>query len=114
MSHAMNTEMMMTREAGEKVDPRTGEVLPPPPDVTAVADQLVAAAREPGIELTGPNGLLTGLTRQVLQSALEAEMTAQIPARDARPDQLSHPHRTASPAPRSGRRDRGGPERRRG
>lgn len=74
----MNTEVMMTTEAGEKVDPRTGEVLPPPPDVTAVADQLVAAAREQGIELTGPNGLLTGLTRQVLQSALEAEMTAHL------------------------------------
>ena len=59
----MNTEMMMTMDDGEKVDPRTGEVLPPPPDVTVVADQLVAAAREQGIELTGPNGLLTGLTR---------------------------------------------------
>lgn len=74
----MNTEMMMTMDDGEKVDPRTGEVLPPPPDVTVVADQLVAAAREQGIELTGPNGLLTGLTRQVLQSALEAEMTAHL------------------------------------
>lgn len=74
----MNTELTMTTEDGERVDQRTGEVLPSPPDVAAVADQLVATAREQGIDLTGPNGLLTGLTRQVLQSALEAELTAHL------------------------------------
>ena len=78
MSHAMNSELMMTTEDGERVDQRTGEVLPSPPDVAAVADQLVATAREQGIDLTGPNGLLTGLTRQVLQSALEAELTEHL------------------------------------
>ena len=30
-----------------------------------MAEELVAAARGQGIELTGPDGLLTGLTRQV-------------------------------------------------
>lgn len=74
----MNTELKTTTEQSETVDLRTGEILPAPPDVTAVAEQLVAAARGQGIELTGPSGLLTGLTRQVLQSALEAELTEHL------------------------------------
>jgi putative transposase len=36
------------------------------PDLSVVADQLVAAARRQGVELTGPGGLLTDLTKQVL------------------------------------------------
>ena len=48
------------------------------PDMTRLAGQLVAAASERGIELTGADGLLTALTRQVLQSALEAEMAAHL------------------------------------
>jgi putative transposase len=43
-----------------------------------LAGQLVEAAAERGIELTGANGLLTALTRQVLQPALEAEMSAHL------------------------------------
>ncbi|NLT55121.1 MAG: hypothetical protein GXX79_11310 [Actinomycetales bacterium] len=43
-----------------------------------LAEQLVVSAREQGIALTGPDGLLTGLTRQVLQTALEAEMTEHL------------------------------------
>jgi hypothetical protein len=39
-----------------------------------LAEQLVAQAREQGIALTGPGGLLTGLTKQVLETALDAEM----------------------------------------
>ncbi|MCK8475854.1 transposase [Microbacterium sp. SSW1-7] len=74
----MNTELTTTTEDDELVDPRTGAVLPSSPDVAAVADQLVATAREQGIDLTGPNGLLTGLTRQVPQSALEAELTTHL------------------------------------
>lgn len=37
--------------------------------------------RPRGVSLTGPGGLLAGLTRQVLESALEAELT----------DHLGHP-----------------------
>ncbi len=54
-----------------RVDPNTGELLYAENDFAAMAEELVAAARGQGIELTGPNGLLTGLTRQVLQTALE-------------------------------------------
>ena len=48
------------------------------PDLTSLAEQMVAKARETGIELTGQDGLLTALTRQVLQSALEEEMAAHL------------------------------------
>jgi hypothetical protein len=54
MSHAMNTDTTITMEDGGRVDMRSG-VLPPPPDVAAGADQLVEAAREQGIDLTGPH-----------------------------------------------------------
>jgi hypothetical protein len=47
----------------------------PMPDLSVVADQLVAAARRQDVELTGPGGLLTGLTKQVLETALEVELT---------------------------------------
>lgn len=43
-------------------------------DLSVVADQFVAAARAQGVELTGPGGLLTGLTKQVLETALDAEL----------------------------------------
>lgn len=49
-----------------------------PPDMTDLAEQLVAAASGQGIDLTGENGLLTALTRQVLQSALEVEMAHHL------------------------------------
>jgi putative transposase len=40
----------------------------------AWAEELVARAREEGVELTGDNGLLTALVRRVLQTGLEVEM----------------------------------------
>ena len=43
------------------------------PDMTDLAEQLVTAAASRGLDLTGENGLLTALTKQVLQSALEVE-----------------------------------------
>jgi transposase-like protein len=42
------------------------------------AAELVAQARAEGVELTGENGLLTGLVRQVLQTGLEVEMTDHL------------------------------------
>ena len=47
---------------------------PVQPDLSALAEQLVATARTRGVELTGPGGLLTGLTRQVLETALGTEL----------------------------------------
>jgi transposase-like protein len=42
------------------------------------AAELVERARSEGVELTGDNGLLTALVRQVLQTGLEVEMTDHL------------------------------------
>jgi putative transposase len=56
--------------------------LPPPASVGGVdrefAQQLVEQARAQGVELVGPNGLLGGLTKRVLEAGLEAEMTEHL------------------------------------
>jgi hypothetical protein len=41
----------------------------------SLIDDLVTRARERGLDLTGPGGLLTALTQRVLESALEGEIT---------------------------------------
>jgi transposase-like protein len=43
-----------------------------------LAQELVEAARAEGVELVGPGGLLTGLTKTVLETALEAEMSEHL------------------------------------
>nr|WP_152024751.1 IS256 family transposase [Tessaracoccus flavescens] len=48
------------------------------PDMAELAEHLVATAGERGIALTGEGGLLAALTKQVLQSALEAEMSVHL------------------------------------
>lgn len=60
------------REAGSSV-PAVRE-----PDLARLAEELVTAASDRGIALTGEDGLLTALTRQVLQSALEVEMSHHL------------------------------------
>ena len=50
--------------------PLVGDV----PAMREWADELVARARSEGVELTGDNGLLTALVRQVLQTGLEVEL----------------------------------------
>ena len=47
-------------------------------DEQTVAEQLVAQARAKGVELVGPDGLLTGITKRVLEAALEAEMADHL------------------------------------
>ena len=51
---------------------------PPAPDLSVLAEQLVSAARTQGVELTGPGGLLTGLTKQVLETALDVELADHL------------------------------------
>jgi putative transposase len=56
-------------------------VVPLPGDGPAMrdwAEALVARARADGVELTGDDGLLTALVRQVLQCGLEVEMTDHL------------------------------------
>ena len=47
-------------------------------DQQQLAQQLVDAARADGVELVGPGGLLTGLTKTVLETALEAEISEHL------------------------------------
>jgi transposase-like protein len=47
-------------------------------DQQELAQQLVEAARAEGLELVGPGGLLTGLTKTVLETALDAELTEHL------------------------------------
>jgi putative transposase len=54
-------------------DESTPEVVSVPAD-EELARELVERARTEGVELVGPGGLLTGLTRTVLETALEVEM----------------------------------------
>jgi hypothetical protein len=57
------------------------EIIEPAPcriDQQKLAQDLVDAARTDGVELIGPNGLLTGLTKTVLETALDAELTEHL------------------------------------
>ncbi|MEU8803137.1 transposase [Spirillospora sp. NPDC048819] len=70
----MTTEASMEAAVAESDNPTTE---------TAGVDQelvgrLVAQAREQGLELTGEGGLLQQLTKRVLESALEGEITDHL------------------------------------
>ena len=43
-----------------------------------LAERLVAEASERGLDLVGPDGVLTGLTKRVLEAGLEAELTEHL------------------------------------
>ncbi|MGH3339498.1 MAG: transposase, partial [Propionibacteriaceae bacterium] len=47
-------------------------------DQEQLAQQLLAQAREQGVELVGPDGLLNQLTKRVLETALEEEMSEHL------------------------------------
>jgi putative transposase len=56
----------------------TLEPMVTPVDQQQLAEQLLAQAKEQGVELVGPNGLLNQLTKNVLETALDAEMTEHL------------------------------------
>src|SRR3954467_1069176 len=56
----------------------TIEPVPARIDQQQLAQDLVEAARAEGVELVGPGGLLTGLTKTVLETALDAEMSEHL------------------------------------
>ena len=58
----------------EMIDPVTGEII----DEKQIAEQLLTQAKEQGVSLVGPGGLLGGLTKTVLETALEAEITEHL------------------------------------
>src|SRR5690349_23065230 len=49
-----------------------------PVDQREVAEQLLAQAKAQGVELVGPGGLLNQLTKRVLETAPEEEMSAHL------------------------------------
>jgi putative transposase len=58
------------------VTPRKNKPDPTPEELAAV--ELVRQAREQGLALTGPDGLLKQLTKTVLETALGEEMTEHL------------------------------------
>src|SRR6478752_10524225 len=57
----------------DTMDPMATDV-----DQQELAQQLLAQAKEQGIDLVGPGGLLNRLTKNVLETALEAEMDEHL------------------------------------
>lgn len=49
-----------------------------PVDQDQLAEQMVTQAKERGVDLIGPNGLLNQLTKRVLEAALEEEMSTHL------------------------------------
>ncbi|WP_240760338.1 transposase, partial [Phytoactinopolyspora endophytica] len=47
-------------------------------DPQRLAEQLLAQAKEQGVDLVGPDGLLNQLTKSVLETALDAEMSEHL------------------------------------
>jgi transposase-like protein len=69
-------------QEAEVEEPSTAMVVPPPAGAGPLdrewAEWLVDSARAEGLELVGPDGVLAGITRQVLEAALEAELTDHL------------------------------------
>ena len=63
-----------TEMTGTMIDPVTGEII----DQKDLAERLLAQAKEQGVSLVGPGGLLNQLTKNVLETALEAELTEHL------------------------------------
>jgi transposase-like protein len=57
----------------ETIEPMAAQI-----DQEQLAKELVAKAVLTGVELVGPGGMLTGLTKSVLETALETEMTEHL------------------------------------
>src|SRR6516162_11373433 len=67
----------MTATLGNVTD-RKRKDKPEPTAEQKLAEELVARAREQGVSLTGPDGLLKQLTKTVLETALNQEMTEHL------------------------------------
>src|ERR1700733_8345129 len=60
------------------LDDVTKKIKPEPSAEQLAAEDLVRRAREQGLSLTGPDGLLKQLTKTVLETALNEEMTEHL------------------------------------
>jgi hypothetical protein len=68
----------MTDTINDVAATRKHEPVKPVLDEQGVAEQLVAQARAKGVDLVGPTGLLTRLTKQVFETALDEEMSEHL------------------------------------
>jgi hypothetical protein len=68
------TELAESTDVGEMIEPMTVDIV----DQKDLAEQLLAQAKEQNIELVGPDGLLGQLTKSVLETALDAEMSEHL------------------------------------
>jgi putative transposase len=76
-----SSDSVSSAAALEPAPSSSGRSVPPVGEEPAMRDwaaELVERARSEGVELTGDNGLLTALVRQVLQTGLEVEMTDHL------------------------------------
>jgi transposase-like protein len=90
----------------EMIDPVTGEII----DQKELADRLLAQAKEQGVGLTGPGGLLSQLTKNVLETALNAELTEHL-GHERGGTPISENMRKRDPGQDRAHRDRSGRDR---
>ena len=69
-------------------------------DHQQLAQTLVEQARAEGVELVGPGGLLTGLTKTVLETALDAELSEHLGYDKHDPVGRNRASPATAPAPR--------------
>jgi len=68
------SELAESTGVAEMIEPMTVDSI----DQKELAEQLLAQAKEQNIELVGPDGLLGQLTKNVLETALDAEMAEYL------------------------------------
>lgn len=68
------TELVESTDLGEMIEPMTTDIV----DQKRLAEQLLEQAKEQNVELVGPDGLLGQLTKNVLETALDAEMSEHL------------------------------------
>jgi transposase-like protein len=68
------TELVESTDQEEMIGSMTTDIV----DQKRLAEQLLAQAEEQNIELVGPDGLLNQLTKNVLETALDAEMVEHL------------------------------------
>lgn len=68
----------------------TKKIKPEPTPERRAAEEMVRRAQEQGLPLTGPDGLLRQLTKMLLETALDQEMTEHLGhERNGKPDPAS-------------------------
>jgi transposase-like protein len=72
------TDSMATGSATTVMERAPGRALAARISTEELADELMERARADGVSLVGPGGMLAGLTKRVLESMLEAELTEHV------------------------------------